>query len=355
MNAPAPATTPRAAGSGLLGGLEYALRLAFFAIVPSVVVVLAELVPMTAAILNIGLALAAFFFGEILRKHAEKRTWLGRILRRQLAFEEYYREHPPKPFLYYLAYPILLPYWLVNREARREFWLFKGYTLVTVLLVALSGAYRLFFVYGPELGPKDFVGPFLIGLVVESLAVLLLIMPMTTSVVALHQSGQRRRLVALLAVGLVSAAVAGARLALRHRTFPSLETRYRVGHRSLRNPQQAEQVIADAVKVAWKKRHEGGWGREDDGTLAGPPLDAARHVLEKFYRPDEAAAFELWTSARKERPQLMVLYAEGPRHGRPVYLGVRPDGTIVKKVADIPKSARKMMFTVGELGRWDDL
>jgi hypothetical protein len=44
----------------------------------------------------------------------------------------------------------------------------------------------------------------------------------------------------------------------------------------------------------------------------------------------------------------MLLYSEGPRRGRPVYLAMHPDGTLVEKVADIPKPARKMMRTVGD-------
>jgi hypothetical protein len=342
----------------VLGVVEYALRLAFFAVVPALVMLLDQLVPMTAALVNIGLALGVFFFGEVLRRHASRRSWLGTLLRRHLAFEAFYREHPPKPFVYYLAYPLLFPYWLWVKRAREEFLLFKGYTLATLSLLAVGGVYRLVFVYAPELGPKHFVAPFVIGFVIESAAVLTLIMPMTTSVVALHRCGQRRRLVALLAVGLVSAAASGVLLGLRHRAYPSLETRYRVGHRSLVNKQQAEHTMTAALQVAWKKRREGAWGREDDGLLTGPALDAARKALERFYRGDEAGAFELWTSARSDRLQIIVLYAEGPKRGgrgKPVFLAMRADGTVVRRMADVPKEARRMMRTVDDLGRWDEL
>src|SRR3954453_8126125 len=104
-NAVSATPTPERAG-GALEVLEYALRILFFAAVPFGIVVLAELVPMTAALVNIVLALGAFFFGEVLRRHAQQRGWLGALLRRQLAFEEYYRERPPKPFVYYVAYPL---------------------------------------------------------------------------------------------------------------------------------------------------------------------------------------------------------------------------------------------------------
>jgi hypothetical protein len=335
--------------SGALETLEYALRLVFFAAVPFAIVLLAALVPMTAALVNIVLALGAFFYGEVLRKHAQKRGWLGAVLRRQLAFEEYYRERPPKPFLYYLAYPLLFPYWLAVREARREFWLFKGYTIVTFLVAAVAGVYRYFAVYQPEIGLKVFLQSFGIGLVIEALAVITFLMPIATTVVALHKKAQHGRLIALLVVGLLSAAVAVGILARRHRTFPSIETRQRVAKRTFARLKVAESVADDALRAAWRERRKKNYERESDGTVEGAPLDVAREKLGAFYRPDEAAAFELWTTARGDKHPMMILYAEGPRRGKPVFRAMRADGTIVERAKELPKSALKVMRTVGEL------
>ena len=58
--------------------------------------------------------------------------------REALAFESYYREQRPRRFAYYVAYPLLFPYWLYDREARREFWMFRGYT-VGSFLILLAG------------------------------------------------------------------------------------------------------------------------------------------------------------------------------------------------------------------------
>jgi hypothetical protein len=344
----AQSSAPAASPAGTFGEVvEYILRLVFFAFVPALVVIIAELVPMTAALINMVLALAAFFLGEILHKHAEKRGWLGRVLRRQLAFEAYYRQHPPKPFAYYLFYPLAAPYWIFVKEGRREFLLFKGYTLLTLGVVVLSGIYRLIFVYGPTLGLKDFVAPFLVGLVIETLSVIMLLMPMTTSVVALHQKKQHARLSILLFVGLLSSGIAVARVIHRHRTFPSLETRYRVKQRTAAGPGRARDAGTAALRVAWKKRREGAWGREDDGLLAGPALEDARAALEVFYRPDEAAAFEIYTTSKTDKSPIMILYAEGARKGHPVWMGMRPDGTTTERAKDIPKPALKLMRTVG--------
>ena len=53
-------------------------------------------------------------------------------------FERFYRENPPKPFVYYLFYPLLLPYWLLNRTARRELLLYRGLTVVGFFMLEVQ-------------------------------------------------------------------------------------------------------------------------------------------------------------------------------------------------------------------------
>ena len=327
---------------------EYFFRVAFFAAAPFGIVVLAELVPMTAAIANIVFALGAFFFGEVLRRHAQSRGWLGKILRRQLAFEEYYREREPQPFIYYVFYPLLFPYWLTVREARREFWLFKGYTLLTFFFAIINGVRRYYVDYQPEIGIETFLVTFGIGLGIEALAVIMILMPITTSVVALHKKSQHGRLVLLLVVALLSAGYAVTVLALRHRTFPSIETRERLATRTDTQKKRATAAIDNALRAAWATRRQKPLEREQDGTVDGAPVDVARQKLEVFYRPDEAQAFELWTTASKDKAPMMVLFAEGSRKGRPVFRAMRPDGSIVQNPKEIPKAALKVMRTVGD-------
>ena len=63
------------------------------------VVLLAMLVPMGAAIANMVLALGAFL--REVPARLVRRPWLKRVLRADSsAFEAYYRENPPRPFLY---------------------------------------------------------------------------------------------------------------------------------------------------------------------------------------------------------------------------------------------------------------
>lgn len=334
----------------VLSTLEYLLRLAFFAAVPFLLVLAAALLPMLGAIITMVIGLVGVFFSELMLRAAERYPWLKSVLGQPLQFDAYYRAHPPKPFVYYVFYPLLFPYWLAVPKARREFLLYRGYTFFTVTLLVAMGAFRYFTVYQPELGFKPFILAFLIGLVFESLAVFVFVIPMTTSVVTLHQRKQNKRLIFMLVVGLLSASISGAVLYNRRHAFPSLETRHRIVQRTRAVPTRALDTQEKALRLAWNTRRAKGeaWGREEDGNVVGEPLEHAREALASFYRDDEAAAFELWTTGRRERHQLMVLYAHAHRKGKPIFLAMRADGTRVEKLADIPKPARKVMRTSGD-------
>ena len=329
--------------------MEYALRVAFFLFAPFVIVIAALLVPMGGAFVNIAVLLFVFLADEALRERARTRPWLARVLRRHLAFEEFYRTNPPKHFLYYMFYPLMLPYALVNRDARRELMLFKGYGLVGLLVILIGGVVRFFMSYPPELGLKQFVGPFAAMLVLETIVTLGLLLPICMTVVALHQQGHTKRLVGLLFIGLLSAGVAIGSFHHRRRAFPSIETRQRVALRTAAAKAPAKDAMRAALKAAWDARVKHNWERDNDGTVFGQPLDAAHAALQAFYRVDEAASFELWTTARATKPRLMILFAEGPRKGRPVFLAMRSDGTLVENPKDIPKEARKAMRSAGDL------
>src|SRR5258708_113640 len=86
--------------------------------------------------------LGCFVDAPAIRGAAEKRPWLKRVSRKPLAFEDYYRTHAPRPFVYYVFYPLLFPYWLTNKEARREFIVFRGYTTFGLIVLLISGSYQ---------------------------------------------------------------------------------------------------------------------------------------------------------------------------------------------------------------------
>jgi len=129
-------------------------------------------------------------------------------------------------------------------------------------------------------------------------------------------------------------------------------TRSRIVARSAADKDTSKRVLRRALERGWTVRKSTGrdsWERETDGTVLGAPLESARETLVGFYRPDEAAAFELWTTARKQRPAVMILFAEGRKKGNPVWLGMRYDGTLVDKLPEVPKAARVAMRSAGEL------
>src|SRR5262249_31904303 len=154
-------------------------------------------------------------------------------------------------FLYYVAYPLLLPYWLLHKEARREFLLFKGYTIVSLLVLLGSVAVQFVLYWPPELGLWDFAPVVAITLGIEMLLVLGLLMPIATTVLGLHRALRRGRLMALLAVALLSSTLAIVRIARRRDPVVSYSTRERVRLRSKASPRRAREAQLAALKAAW--------------------------------------------------------------------------------------------------------
>jgi len=333
---------------------DFVLRLVFFALAPAGIVLAAELFPVRGVLIDLGLCLGVFFVGEAARRLATRR-----FAHEALAFESYYRERPPRRFVYYFFYPLLFPYWLTNREARREFWMFRGYTLggIVILLVSMGWQFKRDFL--PELGWRFFLPAVVVALVVETLLVLALLMPIATTVVWYHASFRRGRLAMVLAVGLASTIAVAVRLSSTRDPIVSYLARKRAVWRTHVAKKQAHEVLRAGVMAAyndvWRARATGG-GVEEDGKVQGAPLDDARAALRKLYKQDEVFAFDLWASP-KYRPRTLVLYAEG-RPGRPPIWVALTDGAEVKKLSELPKGAlsamREAADTADALGMlWD--
>lgn len=91
----------------LRDALDLLARCVFFATAPFVLVFLALLFPVTGAVIQIALALVVFFAGEAIRRSALRWPVLPWILASQFEFEAFYRDNPPRPFAYYVLYPLL--------------------------------------------------------------------------------------------------------------------------------------------------------------------------------------------------------------------------------------------------------
>jgi hypothetical protein len=75
-----------------------------------------------------------------------------------------------------VLYPVLFPYWLVDREARREFVLFKGFTLGSFGVLLLSVVSQYFAYWPPDLRFRDYLPVLGMTLAVEWLLVLALLL-----------------------------------------------------------------------------------------------------------------------------------------------------------------------------------
>jgi hypothetical protein len=320
---------------------DFLARLAFFGLAPFAIVFAAQVFPVRGALIDVGLALTVFLSGEAARRLASRSRPVRFILSEALAFETYYRERRPRPFLYYLFYPLFFPYWLANPSARREFLMFRGYTIGSFALLLASLALQYFQYWRPELGLRQFMGSVLWTLVAETTLVLSFLMPIATTVVWYHSSYRRGRLLVLLVVGLVAAGVAFGRVVRRRDPIVSFSTRDRVLLRTKAVPAGAHRVLLEAARAANTEASKGS-KLDGDGKIEGAPLDRARERLEAFYKHDEAHAFDLWGTPRRN-PRIVVLYFEA-RRGKPaIWVAVRSDGSEVATLADLPNGATRAM------------
>jgi hypothetical protein len=319
MNVAAP---PRSAAAAPIAVLDFLARFAFFLVAPAAVGAVGFIMPITGAIVNIALALAVFFAGESVRRLADKRGFIGAMLRKQLAFEQYYRDHPARPFLYYVFYPLLFPYWLTNREARREFLLFKGYTLGSFAILIGMAVYGYFSRWYPELGVARYLPTLAITIVAEAATVLTLLMPLTTTVVTYHLRRQHGRLVALLVAGAVSIGAFVVAVETRRDPIVSFETRSRLELRTNREAKLAKAVQLKALHAAWTDVKKNPAVIDPDGKITGEPLDRVRKILDDgIYKKDESYAFDLWASP-PNKPKAIILYYQAWRGRRTVWVGL---------------------------------
>lgn len=321
-----------------LAALDFALRLAFFAAAPFATVLVAALFPITGALAQIGLAVVVFFAAETARRLASRSKALAAVLGAQLEFDTYYREHPPRPFLYYVFYPLLLPYWLVSGPARREFLLYKGYTLASFALLLGMLAAQYFVSFPPELGLREFAPIALGTFVAESVVVLSLLMPLVTTVVHFHLIGAPKRLGVVLGVGALSVGAAAFHLARPRDPIVSYAARTRLRARTKKESSAAIRAQSAALRAGWKALARDRADVDRDGKVEGAPLEAAHAALEAFYKHDEAFAFDLWLSRTKER-QVLVVYFEARDRRRPIWLAMEKSGEVVMDAKRLPRGA----------------
>jgi hypothetical protein len=327
----------------LVDTADFWARIAFFAVVPFVVLVAAALFPIGMTIVNLLVCVAAVVFASVIRAASRRYPVLERLLGGAMKFERYYRLHPPKPFVYYIFFPLFFPYWLASDAARREFVLYKAVNLASLAFVLLGGVYQYFAYYRPELGIGACARVLLLTLVVEIALVMVMLMPLATSIVRYRLAGQRDRLVTLLAVGGLSTTLSAAGLMARRDPIVSWAARERLVLRTEANAagaRDAQRAGAGAALAAIRK-HRGGVDR--DGKIGGEPLEKARKALATFYKADEAQAFDLWLT-RSRRREVLVLYVESNGSRRPAVFYARDRaGRELRDAKQLPRGALRAM------------
>jgi hypothetical protein len=321
--------------------LDILQRFVFFAVAPPFIVYLTTLFPVRGAIVDVTIALTIFVFGERARNFAERARFTQWLFEEALAFEAYYRIYNPRPFLYYLFYPLFFPYWLLVRRARHEFLVFRGYTVGGLLILLTTLVWQYFTRFLPELGLKEFLPQLGVNLLVETILALTLLMPIATTFVQYHGHGQRRRLYVLLLVGVCSSIGAVAYVTTRRDPVVSFATSQRVQLRTAADRTRAHRALLAAVRAARLSLLKTK-GVDGDGKVQGEPVAAARAALQSYYKSDEALAFDVWASPRR-RPRAIVLYFERRNKLRPIWVAVDGYGDEIKSPNRLPWGAFQAM------------
>jgi hypothetical protein len=320
----------------LLEIAEYLLRVAFFAGAPLLLVPIASVFDVVAPLVNAGLLLGVFSIRHIVKPWVQHHPTLGRMLGRHLRFEAYYRERPPRHFLYYLFYPLLAPYWLANREARRELLLYRGFTGAGIAFLVASGVYGFFRLWRPELGVGPFLVVFGITFVLQTLVLLAFLLPTATTVVGLSLRGHKLRLLALLAIGAISTGITISTYARRsrHHQIVSYSTAVRIRLRTQASPKRAHAALLAAVRAADSPVNRG-------GQIGGDSLERAHDALTAFYKEDEAHAFQI-AALPASAPKYFVIYFL-KKGAKPVWRAIDRDGNPVR-TPDLPANLRKRLL-----------
>ncbi len=316
--------------------LDIALRFAFFAAVPFVATRVNATFPMTGVLVNLVLTLLVFVLAETVRDHASRVRWLARFVQRRLDFDAYYREHPPRPFLYYVFYPLLFPYWLWQREARRELFLYRGMTAGGFLILLLIGGLDYYFNWLPELDFQRFITLWVLLFAIQTACMFVFLLPIATTVVKLHLERRFRLLYLLLGVALVSISLSVLAMVRRKGPIVSWATTQRVLLRTAAEPKHAAAVQRAALRAVWANVPELMSSTDEQGWVEGDALDRAESELEDLYKGDEAYAFTLH-ALPPAKPEVLVLQCHTGAGRAPIWRAIDRNGGEVLSEKELPR------------------
>ena len=330
--------------------IDLVLRLVYVTIAPLMLAPLAAVLPITGTLVGAGIAtIVALIGGERWHATVDRIPVLGRVLGGMSKLGEFYREHPPKPLVFYILYPLLLPVILFRKVPRRELTLYRKVNAIALVIIIVGGAWDFFRHWQPEIGFGPFLGAMIVGFIIQFFVMFALAMPIVTTVIMLRIRGATKTLAVVLVIILVTGTFGG--LAAHHMkdavqfsTWERIDFRTKAGMAELRtcvdaSPTHDPKACAkqNRVLLALTRGIDAA-----DTTLAGDPTaydiaqDRARTQIGEFYKPDEARAFRLYYDEG-----VTVVYV---RHNarKSIWLGFsRVDRKLLLKATELPPGARK--------------
>lgn len=292
---------------GVWRGIDLGLRLIYLVVAPLLLPTLASVLPITGTLVGAGLAtLVALIGGERWHATVDRIPILGRALGGMARLDEFYREHPAKPLIFYIVYPLLLPVILARPILRRELGLYRKINAIALAIVVVTGTIDYLHNWRPELTFGQFVSSMIAGFVGQFFATFALAMPIVTTIVMLRQRGQRKLLRTALGLVVVAGAVGGfvahkAKHVIQASTWQRIELRSKTGLRELQTCTATTHELATCTRDNhWVVALVSGLDAAAVVLRANPKdldaaTDAARAKLATYFKPDEARAFDLFS------------------------------------------------------------
>jgi hypothetical protein len=330
--------------------IDLVLRLVYVTIAPLMLAPLAAVLPITGTLVGAGIAtIVALIGGDRWHATVDRIPVLGGVLGGMSKLGDFYREHPPKPLVFYILYPVMLPVLLFRTVPRRELALYRKINAIALVIIIAGGAWDFFRHWQPEIGFGPFFGAMIAGFVIQFFVMFALAMPIVTTVIMLRIRGMTKTLAAVLVIILATGTIGGLaahhmKNAIQFSTWERIDYRTKAGLAELRDC-IATSPTHDLKSCAKQNRVLLALTRGIDAadtTLAGDPgaydiaQDRARAQIGEFYKPDEAHAFRLYHDEG-----VTVVYVRH-RGRKSIWLGYSHVARkLVLQATELPPGARK--------------
>jgi len=310
--------------------IDLVLRFAYVALIPALLPILSAFMPITGMLIGAGIATVVALIGsDLWRAKVERIKYVGGILAGMGRLGDFYREHPPKPLVYYIAYPALLPVILFLRTPRREFLLYRKLNLLAVGIIVGTGIWDYWKNWQPELSVSRFVGATIGMFLLQLIVTVMVIMPIVTTLVSLRAAGRSRALVVLVVLMTATTAYSAV-FAYQKHTIPTmtwvrLDARTKHARKELgvcvqQHPDEVARCLEAnrAIRAMRDSLIEAVRAAKAGGDLAAQ-LAAVRAKLAEYYKPDEAAAFRLASTKEaavvyaphRRKPAIWLAFVKG--------------------------------------------